>query len=161
MARRPTALLLALDAGMLDLVERGYLWLYDRTGAPKGAVFVLAWSVPWLRFYAEGWIPPPALAVVLLVGGVVGLFEVFLQTALPVRTANLVVEMLRASRRRALFDAVMTLALGLGGVLAAASGELPVVPLSWAFALYVNLARLRDRIPPRLEPEIAPEAAGT
>lgn len=77
---RPVAWILAADDFLLDAAERAYLWLFDRTGIPKGALIAVLGAASTLAAYFAGTFTWPFTLAMLAGCGVMGLATMAMQT---------------------------------------------------------------------------------
>lgn len=149
---------MSADDVLMDIVERGYHWFYDRTGAPKGAIMGLFMVAAALSGYWSGTFKLPFAIVLTVAGGVIGLSTMVMQSFISTERANLEIELFRQQPVRRVMYPLSTVVF----LVMAAVGVAKELPESrwfaiWPVVSYLALARTRDRKPPPRKP--AEEAA--
>lgn len=141
-----------VDAAALALTDRIYLWIHDRTGAPKGAVMALPMGASTISGYYAGSFTLH-LTLCLLGGcGLFCLFSILMQSfeseVVRESIASGVQEFRDATWRRLLYPPY-AVAFFVFGVYAPLRGH---PDQAWALTMpvvsYLAMARVRERRPP-------------
>ena len=151
--KRLIGVLIATDDVLLDVVERFYHWVYDRTGAPKGAIMGFFMVAAALSGYWSGTFGLPFATALTVAGGVIGLATMAINSFVSSDRVNLELELFRQQPVRRVIYSLSTILFLSEASIGIAKGwpEARWFPL-WPVISYLALARTRDRRPPPRKP---------
>jgi hypothetical protein len=139
-----------MDDLLLDAVGSGYQWLHDRTGVPKGALYVLLMCLGTFQAYYSGTFSLTLTVVILAGCGISGLSLMFMQSFFADERVNVEIELLRQAVWRRLFYPVTAIFFGGLAAVCAVNGTMSNAVWSLVMPLlsYLAIARTRPRAPP-------------